>query len=45
MNIKQTISLSCVLCTLLSHGVIAQTVTLDQAVERAVQNDPVVYRR
>ena len=42
MNIKQTISLSCVLCTLLSHGVIAQTVTLDQAVERAVQNDPVL---
>lgn len=42
MNIKQTIYLSCALCTLLSQGVIAQTITLDQAVERAIQNDTVL---
>lgn len=42
MNIKQSIHLSCVLCILLSHSVTAETVTLDQAVQRAVQNDPVL---
>ena len=42
MNIKKTIYLSCALCSLLSQSVVAQTVTLHQAVENAVKNDPVL---
>ncbi len=42
MKIKKHIYLSCALFTLLSRGVVAETITLDQALERAVQNDPVL---
>jgi len=42
MNTKLSIYLSFALCTLLSQGVLAQTVTLDQAVKNALKNDPVL---
>lgn len=42
MNTKRSINIIFVLCTFLSQGVLAQTVTLEQAVEYALKNDPVL---